>query len=77
MAGEEYRIKANELLMQSQVEANPDVKTTLLQLAQGYAHLAELMEKKPGNAPIAVPQAIQESVEQQTTPLPPVARKEE
>ena len=50
----EYRTKANELLIQSRVEANPDVKTTLLQLSQGYAHLAELMEKKAANAPILV-----------------------
>jgi hypothetical protein len=50
----EYRNKANELLMQARVEANPDVKATLLQLSQGYAHLAELTEKKAANAPIVV-----------------------
>lgn len=41
----EYRAKASELLVQASVEANPEVKATLLQLAQGYAHLAELQDK--------------------------------
>ncbi len=76
-AENDYRTKANELLMQSRVEANPDVKATLLQLAQGYGHLAELTEKKAANAPIVVPSPMQDAVEQSTGAPQPYASKEE
>ena len=42
------------LSLQASIEANPDAKATLLQLAQGYAHLAELHEKG-FTKPIVVP----------------------
>jgi len=50
----EYRDRANEALMQARVEANPTIKTTLLEIAQGYGHLAELAEKNAA-APIVLP----------------------
>lgn len=50
----EYRAKASELLVQASLEANPEAKATLVQLAQGYAHLAELQEKGQ-TKPILVP----------------------
>jgi len=50
----EYRALANELLMQARVEPNPDVKNTLYQIAQGYGHLAELVDKRPSE-PIVIP----------------------
>ena len=50
----EYRAKASELLVQASTEASPEAKATLLQLAQAYAHLAEL-RKKGLTRPILVP----------------------
>jgi hypothetical protein len=50
----EYRMRANGLMMQARIETNPDIKNTLLQLSQGYAHLAELQEKNQAQ-PIVLP----------------------
>ena len=54
MSGHQYRVKANDLLMQARIEANLDIKNTLLQITQGYGHLAQLAEKNQA-APIVVP----------------------
>lgn len=63
----EYREQSSKLTMQARMESDPDVRATLLHLATGYAHLAELEERKAKTAaaPIVVPQQVQEAVEGQ------------
>ena len=58
MSRHEYRVKASELLTQARVEPNPDVRNTLLKIAEGYGHLAELAEKNLAKPIIVPPEQI-------------------